>query len=106
IVPERDRRGGSGRFLRAAGGHEAHCDYGLAGLGHPQRDLHKESRVKPLSPFQRYLSTSERPGCSPAAVLLSSSPPRCHSAACWPDLATAGLNRETLNTQTHTQTHR
>ncbi|TKS65559.1 hypothetical protein D9C73_028007 [Collichthys lucidus] len=56
-LPERDCRGGGGPHLRAPGGHASHSDHGFTGLGDPQRDLHKESRVTLLPP-QRYLSTS------------------------------------------------
>lgn len=73
-------------------------------------DVHKESGVTlppPLPPpsaipqlLQAFSRADRRlVSCRPAPVLLTRSPPRHHSAAVWPDLATAGLvTSETENT--------
>lgn len=78
-----------------------HCFTGSHWFFWSLSDLYKESRVKLLSPSAipqhlRAFSRADPGGGSPAAFLLQSHspdpPPRCHNAAVWPDLATAGLN--------------
>lgn len=70
-----------------------HTWFMLVSLVPPLSDLHQESRVKPLSPSEiPQLLRAVTQGCRPAPVLLTRSPPWCHSAAVWSDLASAGLS--------------